>query len=1052
MHPRDFPTGYQALRELGEGSMGTVWLARSERTGGHCAIKVLSLRNDRRGSAERSFNREVRAMARLSHPGVTEVHDYGRTPKGSPFVAMEYVPGASLHAYARGPWSWGRLWNLIDGLLGGLAHAHARGLVHRDLKPGNVLLMPDGVGPGSVKLVDFGIALAAADASRAARRIEGTPAYIAPEAAKGDVAAIGPWTDVYSLGVLLFEILTGDLPFHGRHLLAHHQRSPLPPVDIRPAVKAPAALAKVVERMLEKSPVRRLRSVADVRGALASTGSPPTALPFGPPPSVASLSWLDDEPETLEAEVIQPIRGAASPAIFHLRQPPIAGRESVQRTLREAARAALDGAGPRVVLLEGEPGVGKSRLASWLREGLEEGGRMRTLTIRSEPQTRTGGGLRQALLRSFGVPLAVRDDAERIFIDTLPDEAARRNAIEVLWPAADENLADEGYIARAARVVRDVVGDDPFMLWVDDAQWSPEGRALRLVDRLARPDGPQRLVMVVTLRPSQRSTVRAARRALVARPNTELVEIGPISPRALAPALDALAPLPPGIAEAACVQAAGNPLIALEAVRSYLEAEGLGSAPSDPGEVLQQRIDRATQGPGGSDLRCALARATLLGRSFTLQPLVKLCAVPGNDSAPGLPMPREALESLVERAVAGGLAVEQGPGRWRFSHDLVRAQFRQICREAPNWSALNLAAAEIKSDRGRHDPTGIELEMVARHRWEGQQHTEALRLGIEGVTRLTGAGLMGHSSAFVRRLLDWDDRVHLLTPTERGELRMLGSDAAEHAGQPQEAERHALAAVGVAQRNRLPALGARAASRVGVLKIQEDDTEAAERWLWDALRFARQSGDPKARSNAHLSLGRFYEHRDQYELALTAFEASLESARTGDLVGEELAARAAVARIDRLVGRLDRAVSTFDELASKAQASGREVAALDARLQLGLCAWANDDPVAAQAAFEEVRSGARGNLFVLEFYACVGEAWALAAQRRWTDAEMVLMQAEDLRYDVRLHDTEAERLRRALRDLAVAAHRDDLVTRIDKLDMLTTRTQSAHGSDRTRPD
>ena len=1050
MSPQDFPTGYVALRELGEGSMGSVWLARSDTTGGHCAIKVLSLRNDRRGSAERSFNREVRAMARLSHPGVTEVHDYGRTPKGSPFVAMEYVAGASLHAYARGPWVWGSLWNLIDCLLGGLGHAHARDLVHRDLKPGNVLLLPDRVGPGSVKLVDFGIALAATDANRAARRIEGTPAYIAPEAAKGEVAAIGPWTDVYSLGVLLFEILTGDLPFHGRHLLAHHQRSPLPPVAIRSSVEAPAELAPIVARMLEKSPVRRFRSVADVRVALSKLGPPPTPLPFGQPPAAVSLSWLDDEPETLEEEAVRPMRGAAGPAIFHLRQPPIAGREKAQQTLRNAAAMAVDGAGPRVVLIEGEAGLGKSRLAGWLREGLEEGGRMRTLTIRSEPQTRTGGGLRQALLRSFGAPIATREEAERVFAETLPDEASRRNAMDVLWPTVAENLADEGYIARAARLVRDVVGDDPFMIWADDAQWSPEGRVLRLVDRLARPDGPPRLVMVVTLRPSQRTTLQAARRALVARSNCEVLALQPLSPLALAPALDALAPLPPGIAEAACVQAAGNPLIALEAVRNYLEAEGLGSAPSDPSEVLQQRIDRATRGPGGGELRSALARATLLGRSFTINPLARLCAVPGDTDAPDLPSGPEALETLVERAVAGGLAVEQGPGRWRFSHDLVRAQFRELCRRAPNWPQLNLAAAELKRERGRLDPTGIELEMVARHTWEGKRHEDALRTGLVGVTRLTSAGLMGHASAFVRRLLDWDDRVHLLDPADRGELRMLGSDAAEHAGQPDEAERHALAAVGVAQRNRLPALGARAASRVGVLKIHEDDIESAERWLWDALRFARESGDPKARSHAHLSLGRFYEHRRQHELALTAFEASLESARTAGLLDAELAARSAIAQIDRICGRLDRAVDTFDEIASKAQDAGLEVAALDARLQLGLCAWADDDPASAVVAFEEVRNGARGNLFVLEFYACVGEAWAHAAERRWTDTEMVLMQAEDLRYDVRLHDAEAEELRRSLRELAERAHRDDLVARIDRLDVLATRTASTHSGSQTR--
>ncbi|MCB9542841.1 MAG: serine/threonine protein kinase, partial [Myxococcales bacterium] len=267
MQPRDFPDGYIPRRELGEGSMGTVWLAQSERYGGHCAIKVLNLRNDRRGSAERSFNREVRAMARLDHPSIVAVHDYGRTPEGSPFMAMEFVDGHPLTRYVRGPWSWPLLWTLLDELLAALGHAHARELVHRDLKPGNILVRPDRPSPGAIKVVDFGIALAVTDAVRASRRIEGTPAYIAPEAASGNVAAVGPWTDIYSLGIILFEIITGDLPYHGRHLLAHHQRSPLPPITVREDVEVPAGIEAIITRMLHKSPTERFRSIAGVRAA-----------------------------------------------------------------------------------------------------------------------------------------------------------------------------------------------------------------------------------------------------------------------------------------------------------------------------------------------------------------------------------------------------------------------------------------------------------------------------------------------------------------------------------------------------------------------------------------------------------------------------------------------------------------------------------------------------------------------------------------------------------------------------------------------------------------
>lgn len=1034
MRPPDFPDGYIPRRELGEGSMGSVWLARSEMGSGYCAIKVLNLRNDRRGSAERSFNREVRAMARLDHPSVVAVHDYGRTPQGSPFMAMEFVDGHPLTRYMRGAWSWPLVWTLLDELCSALAHAHARDLVHRDLKPGNILVRPDRPGPGVIKVVDFGIALAVPDAARASRRIEGTPAYIAPEAASGNVAAVGPWTDIYSLGIILFEILTGDLPYHGRHLLAHHQRSPLPPITVRDEVDVPAGIEAIITRMLHKSPIERFRSIAAVRAAFEALGPLPTPVPFAPPPGELLYDEIDDGD-------LEPMRGPAGPALAHLREPALVGREGAQRDLLAAADAALLGQGPQVVVIEGDAGLGKSRLAGWLRELMEEHGRMRTLVVRSEPQTRSGGGLRQSVLRFVGAPGIDRDEAERTLAAVFADDEERRNALEVLWSQAPhEGAASEVHIRRAADLIRRLAGDEPFLFWADDAQWSPEGKVLRLVHRLARPDGPRRLMLVVTLRPSDRSTVQAARKALLRLDNTTFIELGPLSPNVLAPALERLARIDPDIATAASVLAAGNPLIALEAVRAHIEAEGFGSAPSDPNTVLRQRIERATEGVEGGEMLSMLARATLLGRSFTLRPLQALCVVPGDPVAPGLGEDAEQLESLLDRAVSSGLAVEQGPGRWRFSHDLVRGQLRKVCRHLPNWGPINLAAARLRARRAESDPTGIEMEVVARHYWAGGEKERALRMGVDGAHRLHDAGLMGHAVSFTRRLIDWAAAVDTLTRAEICELHLLASDAAEHAGQPIEAERQAQSAVDIARAAQLDALGARAAGRLGVLKLQHDDADEAEQWLWDALRFARDSGDRRALADVHHSLGRFYQHKGEHELALVAFEFSLESALESGIVAQQIAARSALARLDRIQGRVDRAEQVFERLAEQALEEGLEVAAVDARLQLGLCAWSRDDAQTALVAFEEARQSARGNLFVLEFVACLGEAWAHAMEGAWNDADLILMQAEDLRYDVRHRDPETERLRRDIRALAVHARRDDLVERIDKLHTASTRT------------
>jgi hypothetical protein len=596
--PDDFPEGYDPIKPLGEGSMGEVWLAFSRRVQGHCAVKVLLLDEERRNTAERSFNREVRAMARLEHPSVVEVHDFGRTPKGSPFMAMEFVQGASLNHYVRGSWTWPRLWTLLDGLLAGLGHAHAHELIHRDLKPGNVLVLPHVAGPSAIKLVDFGIALAVGEAAKVGRRIEGTPAYIAPEAASGEVAAVGPWTDLYSLGVILYEILSGDVPFHGKHLLTHHQRSPLPPLRIRPEVEVPGGLVQVVEQLLEKSPVRRLRSVAEVRAALARhVGEPPVPLPLGHPVR-AAVSWDDDSTHAPDVAGLKPLRGPAGPALFHLRRPPLVGRRPAQRTLREAAEKVLAGEGPRVVLIEGEAGPGQ-----------EPAGRLATrVARRAGPDAHHDHAQRAAnphRRRPAAGGAALRGRPHRHPRDRRgpargglprPPPPAKRPRSAVARPQHGSGDApEEGGLAHPRSG-----GEQPFMLWADDVQWSPEARALQLIHRLAAwPDRASGLLLVVTLRPSERTTVRKARRNILALPFTDHIKLKPLKPQDLGPALSALAPLPPGIAEAASVQAAGNPLLALEAVRSFLEDEGLAQAPIDPLRLLRQRIERATQGEGG---------------------------------------------------------------------------------------------------------------------------------------------------------------------------------------------------------------------------------------------------------------------------------------------------------------------------------------------------------------------------------------------------------------------------------------------------------------------
>ena len=122
--------------------------------------------------------------------------------------------------------------------------------------------------------------------------------------------------------------------------------------------------------------------------------------------------------------------------------------------------------------------------------------------------------------------------------------------------------------------------------------------------------------------------------------------------------------------------------------------------------------------------------------------------MPGDPQATELTGEQETVLGLLEEAVNSGLAVEQGERRWRFGHDLIRSQLRKTCRELENWPQLNFRAAQLRLERSRVDPTGIELEVVARHMWEANEPVEAMRLGLDGLKRLHIAGLMGHANSF----------------------------------------------------------------------------------------------------------------------------------------------------------------------------------------------------------------------------------------------------------------------------------------------------------------
>ena len=257
---------YQLLGELGRGGMGVVYLAEHAASGARYALKRLAAGAD--AEARLRFQREGQAQARAdAHPNVVKVHALAEHA-GCPFLVMAWVPGGDLkRRLAGGPLAPAEAVRVAGALAAGLAHAHARGVLHRDLKPANVLF-GEGDAP---KLVDFGLAhVAGAQTLTQTGTVMGTPAYMAPEQAAA-AERVGPAADVYGLGAVLYELLTGYPPFSGGSALeilaAVAGREPAPPSRLRPGLDP--ALEALCLRCLAKDPADRFASAQALAAALA---------------------------------------------------------------------------------------------------------------------------------------------------------------------------------------------------------------------------------------------------------------------------------------------------------------------------------------------------------------------------------------------------------------------------------------------------------------------------------------------------------------------------------------------------------------------------------------------------------------------------------------------------------------------------------------------------------------------------------------------------------------------------------------------------------------
>lgn len=641
------PLGPFELRGvLGGGGMGEVWSGVSRRRRIPVAVKVLTGDAAREPKFIAGFRNEVRAVAGLDHPSIVPVYDFGeippeaeaasegRLPAGSPYVAMELLEGGALSRLV-GKLTWPEIKQILLLLLDALSYAHSHGLVHRDLKPGNVLLSRTGSG---LKLTDFGLAHAVERESLAGEKgqLHGTPAYMAPEQWEGRWRDYGPWTDLYALGCVAYVLVTGQPPFGAvpslPKMMTLHLRKQ--PPSLPPEAPVPAGLGPWIRRLLEKEPGRRYRVAADAAWALLRLDEPVASAP-GPyaPLRLASPPWVeamrlatrvDPEETTRRAPPpFEPIEGAAGSALppppvvpppvpltwrrpaepgvhrrlagvgslglWGLRAIPLVGREAERDRLWEALRGIDRSGRGRAMVLHGPAGCGKTRLAEWLCARADEVGAATVFRAVHGPVPTPRDGIIPAVARVLRTTGLSRQEVVARLVRMARGFRALAGSdpgplAELLAPTtAAERAAGAGTVrfetpaerhAVLRRLLERMARERPVIFWMDDAQWGVD--ALAFADHLmaAQEETPFRVLVLLTVREealAERDRERELFETLVARPGVGRIEVGPLPPADRPALVRELLGLEGTLAAQVERRTGGNPLFAVHLVGDWVQ-------------------------------------------------------------------------------------------------------------------------------------------------------------------------------------------------------------------------------------------------------------------------------------------------------------------------------------------------------------------------------------------------------------------------------------------------------------------------------------------------
>jgi serine/threonine protein kinase/tetratricopeptide (TPR) repeat protein len=780
--PTSFVNGrYEVEKFLGEGGKKKVYLARDtvlRRRVAYALIKTEGLDDVGR---ERIV-REGQAMGTLgAHPHIVTVFDLGEE-QGAPYMVTELMEGGDVEGVIEKAQEHKlpleQALRIADEVCQGLEFAHSKGIVHRDLKPGNVWLTAD----DTVKIGDFGLAVSL-DRSRLtqAGMMVGTVSYMPPEQATG--SGVTARSDLYSLGSMLYEMVTGHPPFLGDDTVAiigqHLNVAPIAPAWYRP--DCPPGLEALILRLLEKDPSKRPASAAEVRQALTSLTS---ALHSQPSSSAARTS---DVPTT-EGE--SPAGGLDNPLYRRV----FVGREQETRQLQTALDASLSGQGG-LVMVVGEPGIGKTALVEQLA----------TYATLRGAKTLWGHCYEEG---SLSLPYLAFVEALRSYVLERPVEALRqelgtaasdlarivsevRERLDIAPRPPSEPEEDRWRLLQAVSgFLRNASSMQPLVVVLEDLHWADQG-TLDLLVHIARNFQGVRLLVVGTYRDvevDRAHSLSAALGDLRRSGSFARVQLRGLGTPEVQRMLQAItgSQVPGSLAEAIHRQTEGNPLFVQEVVRFLVEEGHLGkggasaaavgmSIPEGLRDVIGRRLSRLSP-----ECNRVLAIAAVIGRDFGLDTLQ---AVSDLDE--------EAVVSALEEALRVGVLEEQSrPGviRYRFAH----AFFRQTLYEeliAPRRLRLHqqVAAALERQYANRLEEHAAELAEHFAQSTDREDLAKAVRYGELAAQRAMAVYAYGEAVRHLEQALAVQEVLDPLDRAKRCDLLLTLGEALGPAGESQRA-------------------------------------------------------------------------------------------------------------------------------------------------------------------------------------------------------------------------------------------------------------------------